>query len=307
MSKNKIRILCFGEAMIEVSGVDYAQNSARIGFAGDTLNTAIYLKRLLGNQADIDYLTVLGEDPFSYEMKKYLESEKIGVEKIRHVNSRMPGLYAINTDSKGERTFSYWRDMSAARLLFEFQEDYTNILGYDLIYFSGISLAILPSTIRTDLLNWIKKNRSQFEVAFDSNYRPNLWENSSSAAEFIEQAFDICNIALPSLDDQMLLMEMRNEKSVADWFRRKGVTQTILKRGFRGPRLLGKVNHEERFSTLEKIIDTTAAGDSFNAGFLSSYMLGSSMIDCAKYGHELAKVVIGHHGAICPRSAIKEL
>ena len=122
--KSKIRILCFGEAMVELSSLDLKKKTTRIGFAGDTLNTAIYLKRVLAEGAQVDYLTVLGQDLFSDHLKKYIESELVGTHLIRRIDSRNVGLYAININPLGEREFSYWRDRSAARLLFHSEQDF---------------------------------------------------------------------------------------------------------------------------------------------------------------------------------------
>ena len=303
--QNKLRILCFGEAMVELSAIDFEKKNAQIGVGGDTLNTAIYLKRLLGPNADVDYLTVLGQDHFSNQVTKYIESEEIGSEVIRRTTLRAVGLYAINIDSKGERTFSYWRECSAARLLFQFEEDFIKLTRYDLIYFSGISLAILPENIRDRLLDFLKKRSPDLKVAFDSNYRHNLWESKEIAQKSIKRAFMCSDVALPSLDDELDLLELKTDSEVSCWFRDMNISQTVLKRGTSGPRLVGIVNHDCKFSSLKNVTDSTAAGDSFNAGFLASYLMGYSVLDSARHGHDLAKVVVSHSGAICPKDRVK--
>ena len=304
MKKKKLRILCFGEAMVELSAIDFTKESSRIGFAGDTLNTAIYLKRFLGQRAEVDYLTVLGLDFFSEQLAKYIESEHVGTDIIRRISSRSIGMYAISTDLSGERKFAYWRDRSAARLLFDNDEDFVNLRDYDLIYFSGISLAILPEKVRDDLLSFFENEEQDLKIAFDSNYRPNLWESRSSAQKNIERAFKCCDIALPSLDDQIELTNSRTESAVVDWFYNNKVNQTVLKRGAKGPRLIGAVNKNCTFAPELNVVDSTAAGDSFNAGFLAAYFMGQSFVNSAWHGHELAKVVLTHQGAICPKASV---
>ena len=306
-TQNKLRILCFGEAMVELSAINFLRKNAQIGVAGDTLNTAIYLKRLLGTSADVDYLTVLGYDQFSDQVTKYIKSEEIGSVGIRRTALRAVGLYAINIDDNGERTFSYWRDSSAARLLFQLDEDFTKLTEYDLIYFSGISLAILPDDIRCKLLNFLKNRSPELKVAFDSNYRPNLWESKKIAQKSIKRAFMCSDIALPSLDDELDLLELKTENEVSGWFSNKNIPQTVLKRGPSGPRLIGTVTHDCKFSSLQNVTDSTAAGDSFNAGFLASYLMGYSVYDSARHGHDLAKVVVSHSGAICPKDHVKRV
>ena len=307
ITQNKPRILCFGEAMVELSAISFLRKNAQIGVAGDTLNTAVYLKRLLGESADVDYLTVLGHDQFSDQVTKYIKSEKIGIGGIRRTELRAVGLYAINIDDNGERTFSYWRDFSAARLLFQLDEDFMKLTKYDLIYFSGISLAILPEDTRDKLLNFLKKRSPDLKVAFDSNYRPNLWESKKIAQKSIRRAFMYSDVALPSLDDEMDLLELKTEDEVSGWFSNTNVPQTVLKRGPSGPRLIGTVTHDCKFPSIQNVTDSTAAGDSFNAGFLASYLMGHSVYDSARSGHNLAKVVVSHSGAICPKDHVKSV
>lgn len=45
MTEDRISVACIGEGMIELSRIDLATEQARIGFAGDRMNTAIYLAR----------------------------------------------------------------------------------------------------------------------------------------------------------------------------------------------------------------------------------------------------------------------
>ena len=305
VTRSKLRILCFGEAMVELSAIDFSKKNANIGVAGDTLNTAIYLKRLLGVSADVDYMTVLGQDHFSNQVTKYIESEEIGIGVIRRVEQKAVGLYAINTDGNGERTFSYWRESSAARLLFQLDEDFMKLTKYDLIYFTGISLAILPEGIRDRLLDFLLKRSPDLKVAFDSNYRPNLWESKEIAQKSIKRAFMCSDVALPSLDDELNLLELKTEGEVSGWFLNTNIAQTVLKRGPSGPKLIGTETHDCKFPSLQNVTDSTAAGDSFNAGFLASYMMGYSVLESARHGHDLAKVVVSHSGAICPKDRVK--
>ncbi|BBF08923.1 hypothetical protein CHBNIII8_09560 [Haemophilus influenzae] len=66
-----------------------------------------------------------------------------------------PGLYLIQLDAQGERTFLYWRNQSAARYMVQ-HPDFAKVIAelqqVDLIYLSGISLAILPKNDRTFLI-----------------------------------------------------------------------------------------------------------------------------------------------------------
>ncbi len=296
------KILCIGEAMVELSlgnGDDIS-----LGFAGDTLNTAIYLKRLFGNSAEVSYCTVLGRDPLSARLIKFIASESIETNTISHSEQRGVGIYSISTDVNGERTFNYWRDNSAARTLFS-DGDFSVLTDYDVIYFSAITLAILPDKVRTQLLEKLTSLRAENNtlVAFDSNYRPALWESQTVAKKVIDQAWSTTDIALPSVDDELAIFEETDEQKVLERFNHYNLSTGALKRGADGPLPLGK-NAEDNvtisYPTVSKVIDSTAAGDSFNAGFLYTWLEEKQHSAALLAGHNCAATVIGYAGAIVP-------
>ena len=190
------RIACIGEAMIELS-MDGDQ--AHLAVAGDTLNTAIYLKRSLPEIA-VDYVTCLGQDMFSNRIVEFIAANDLGHANIRRIADKTPGLYAINTAPDGERSFTYWRSDSAARQMFS-DADFRFLEQFDGLYLSGITLAILPQNLRLALLEWLQT--AQVQVIFDSNYRPHLWEDHATAHKIIAGFWQRADISLPSIDDEM--------------------------------------------------------------------------------------------------------
>src|ERR1700722_719248 len=87
----------------------------RLGYGGDTLNTAIHLARM---GMEVSYVTALGSDPFSADLRTAWTAEGLDPTSLLTDPARNVGLYAIRTDDAGERTFSYWRGESAARGMF---------------------------------------------------------------------------------------------------------------------------------------------------------------------------------------------
>lgn len=287
------RVACVGEAMIELS---MEKDLAQVGVAGDTLNTAIYLHRTAPD-IEIDYVTCLGDDPFSDRISDFIESQGLGISRIRRLEGRAPGIYAINTSDTGERSFTYWRRDSAARRLFQIGNafDFSSLEGYDLIYFSAITLAILPNHVRQGLKTWLEAN--PVKVAFDSNYRPRLWESPQVARTTIVDFWPRADILLPSIDDEMELHGESAEAVTARFVSHSG--QGALKRGDRGPLSLGCVV-ENTYAPASLVVDTTAAGDSFNGGYLGALLSGHDQKDALQAGHDLAARVVGYRGAIMP-------
>lgn len=290
------RIAAIGEAMIELS---IEGETARVGVAGDTLNTAIYLKRAAPGLS-VDYITCLGDDPFSDRIETFISAQRIGTDHCKRLIGRSPGLYAITTSAQGERSFTYWRSASAARSLFEAEGGYKFDLlaDYDLIYLSGISVAILPAPARAALLEWL--NATPIKLAYDSNYRPRLWESASRARETTKAFWDRADILLPSIDDEMALFEETAEHVEAR-LRRHG-RQGALKRGAQGPVSLGEVVSQE-YAPAPSVVDTTAAGDSFNGAYLAAHLCGAKQKTALLKGHETAAQVVQHRGAIIPQGA----
>lgn len=287
-------IACVGEAMIELA-VDAPDR--QIGFAGDTLNTAVYLARGLGGAGRVEFVSVLGQDALSDRMIAFVAAEGVGTGRIRRHPERLPGIYSIAVDAEGERSFSYWRGQSAARTLFE--DGFEQLDGVDLIYLSAITLAILPPDVRAALLAHLAAHPAR--VAFDSNYRPRLWEDAATARSVIAAAWRITDIALPSLDDEIALFADTGEDAVLERLRGYGLRAGALKRGARGPVAIAPGVASGDFPAAPVVVDTTAAGDSFNGAYLAALVSGASEADALRRGHAEALRVIGHPGAIIPR------
>lgn len=290
------RVACIGEAMIELS---LDGTAAQVGVAGDTLNTAIYLHRS-APELTVDYITCLGDDPFSDRIADFIEGQGIGTQHIRRLEGRAPGLYAITTSPDGERTFTYWRNDSAARRLFQIGNafDFSALEGYDVLYLSAITLAILPPHVRQGLRGWLAE--SPVRLAFDSNYRPRLWESPHAARSTIADFWPLADIALPSIDDEMDLHGESAEGVMARFAAHRGVG--ALKRGAAGPLSIGETV-EQAYPAAAQVIDTTAAGDSFNGGYLAALLSGEDQASALLAGHALAARVVGYPGAIIPANA----
>lgn len=297
-----VQIAAIGEAMIEL--IIGKNDTAQIGVAGDSFNTAVYLARsLVGTDVEVAFVTALGTDRYSDLIFERIKAYGLAVSHIERRGDKMPGLYAIDTDENGERSFSYWRSDSAARTLFSkpCRIDFNALSDFDLVYLSGITLAILPAQTRAELFDWADDYRAAGgKIAYDSNYRPALWENRKTAQTANKKMWSRCDIALPSLDDEMALYGDKTEAEAVKRLLSYGIKSGALKRGDQGPLDLDNDQTKGVFPKAQKVIDTTAAGDSFNAGYLAARITGSSQAEALESGHALASKVIAHKGAIIP-------
>ncbi|MFT7059715.1 MAG: 2-dehydro-3-deoxygluconokinase, partial [Pseudorhodobacter sp.] len=182
------RFVAIGEAMVEMapSGAD---GNFKMGFAGDTLNTAWYMRRALPQAWQVDYLTALGTDGVSDNMVGFLKEAGIGTDHIARLSGRTVGLYLIELKD-GERSFAYWRGQSAARLLAaDAARLQAGLTGAGVILLTGITLAILESADRETLYAALANARAMgAQVVFDPNLRPKLWPDAETMCRVIMEA-----------------------------------------------------------------------------------------------------------------------
>lgn len=292
-----MRIVLIGEAMLELSQRGEAWH---LGHGGDTLNTALHLARM-GH--DVAYLTALGRDPFSMGLCDRWRAEGLDTALVLHHPDRATGLYAISTDGRGERSFAYWRDQSAARAMFalaEAERAVEQAAQADMIAFSLITLAILPPEGREALLALALSIRERGgQVAFDGNYRPRLWPDGAVARLERDRAIELATIGLPTLDDEAMLSGETDASTVAAHWQALGCGETVVKLGERGCRLAdGTIVAPPE--VLEPV-DTSGAGDAFNAGYLGARLRGATPFEAAMAGHALAGWTVMRPGAIPDR------
>jgi 2-dehydro-3-deoxygluconokinase len=302
-----LTIASIGEPMIELTRSPQGPLSYDRRYGGDTLNTAVYLARLLkAETARIHYVTRLGDDPLSDWMIKGFESEGIDCSLIAQVKDRRPGLYIIDTDERGERSFSYWRGEAPARQLFEEPDLAEQLSSADAIYTSGITLAILGDVGRERLIGLMHGLKSAGRIAaFDTNYRSRLWSDRNVAASWVRQAMAAATHVLPSSDDlDAIFARARKPEDWVDELARMGADEIVVKTGggpvhtLQGPLTLKKMNQPR---------DTTGAGDSFNAGYLAARISGASVPESVTRAHALASRVIQYPGAVIARNAMADL
>ncbi|MGD9510917.1 MAG: sugar kinase [Geminicoccaceae bacterium] len=298
-----VRAASIGECMVEFHR--RPDGSYGRGFGGDTLNCALYLARL---GIPTDYVTLLGDDRLSQEMVEGWEAEGIGTGLVGRLPGRLPGLYLIETDARGERTFLYWRSAAPARDLIRLRagELADDLAGHTLVYLSGVTLSLFDAEGRSRLIGLLGELRGRgVKVAFDDNYRPRGWPELEEARAAFTSALRETDIALPSFDDEVALFGDVSPEATIERMGAAGVSEIVLKRGDR-PCLVaaGGTIREVPAPLRVEPVDTTAAGDSFNAGYLAARLRGAAPPDAAVSGHRLAAAVVSHRGAIIPRSAM---
>ncbi|OEE87320.1 sugar kinase [Vibrio crassostreae] len=314
-------IAIIGECMIELNGKPFG--SMHQTFGGDTLNAAVYLVRgceanLHQDEIKVSYVTALGADPISKGMLERWQQEGVSTDLVLQDSQRTPGLYLIQLDDAGERTFLYWRNQSAARYLLQhpdFNQIKQALRNVDMVFLSGITLAILPEQDRIELLNILVELKAQgVEIAFDSNFRPALWpqDENQTVKNSYQAMYTLTDLALVTFDDEQLIWGDSSPEQTIERLTTLGVKRCIVKLGADGCLIQdatiqsnihpdsGAASAPLAVPTLpvDHVVDTTSAGDSFNGGFLSAYLAGEDLTKSCQRGNTMAGIVIQHRGAI---------
>jgi 2-dehydro-3-deoxygluconokinase len=290
--------VAIGECMVEL-GLE-GPGRAAIGYAGDTFNTAVYLSRL---GLACAYATAVGKgDPFSAGILARMDAEAVDPTLVVEAEGRLPGLYAIQRDAAGERSFFYWRENAPARdylALADLDALAKAINGARLVYLSAITLAILGEAGRAALLPLLTAARDAgAAVALDTNYRPRLWPDARTANQAVEAVAPLCAYVSAGAAE-LAAFGSRGESWAA------AGAEVVLRGEDRAIAVLTPAGRE-RFAPPEPVavVDTTGAGDSFNAAYLAARLRGEPPAQAVAAGRRLAGVVVQHRGAIIPVAAM---
>jgi 2-dehydro-3-deoxygluconokinase len=268
----------------------------------------VYLARLGKDQFEVNYVSVVGGDALSEGMLACWTAEGIRTELVLRDPSRLPGLYWVQTDDHGERSFHYWRENSAWRHLLQ-HPDFNRLAlalnSVELLYLTSISLATLPAKDRESLLELLAGlSASGVAIAYDTNYRVSLWESVHAARAATQRLVPSAQLTFATFDDERQLWGDPDRATTIQRLHALGAEKIILKLGANGCVYSdASCTSYIPASPVARVIDTTAAGDAFNAGFLSGWLAHRSPESCCRAGNALAAVVIQQSGALIASEA----
>jgi 2-dehydro-3-deoxygluconokinase len=303
MTTQKVRVVAIGEVLIEMArGGD---GRFAVGCGGDTFNTAVYLARA---GIPTSFATALGDDPFSDRILALAAAEGLQSDLMLRVPGRLPGIYVIDSDAAGKRTFQYWRDGEPACDLFELPDwgrVAESMLNAKLVYFSGITLSLYSNPALGRFLAIVEMARQHgAKVAFDGNFRPRGWKGDLTRTRTVfMEALKRVDIAMPAYDDEAVLWGDPSPEATVERLQAFGIAEIVVKNGPNSA-LVASGGKSEFVPVPEVVVpvDTMAAGDSFNAAYLAARLSGEGPSAAAGVAHRLAAEVIRHHGAIMPRT-----
>lgn len=292
-------LMTIGECMVEMAPGDDGRFA--MGFAGDMFNSAWYARQIAGDGLRVAFLSAIGDDAVSSGMESFIRSA--GVDPMLSVvPGKSVGLYLISLKD-GERSFSYWRSDSAARRLTDGLDRLPGLVSGDWVLVSGITLAILDHDRRRRLLDLLREARARdVQIAFDPNIRARLWTDAGDMRHQITAAAALSDLVLPSFEDEAAHFGDATPEATIARYLAAGAGSVVVKNGA-GPVMASEGTSPAvtvHPAQVRHVIDTTAAGDAFNGGFLVARLAGASLTDSIHAGCNLAALVIGARGALVP-------
>jgi 2-dehydro-3-deoxygluconokinase len=305
MTGQQARAICVGEVLIELKRGGDGRFALSCG--GDTFNTAVYLARA---GVDVAFATAIGDDSYSDSIVALAAAEGVASNLILRVAGRLPALSLAENGPSGERNVRYWRDGAPVHELFELPDWMRiaeSLVSAKLIFFSGITLSLFSSGGLGRFLAVLEVARAQgAKVAFDGNFRPRGWKGDlpRTRTVFIETLKRV-DIALPTFDDEAVLWGDPSPEATVARLQAFGIGEIVVKNGPNSA-LVAASGGQEFVPVPEVVVpvDTTAAGDGFNAGYLAARLAGNDPAQAAGAAHRLAGDVIRHPGALLPRAAV---
>jgi 2-dehydro-3-deoxygluconokinase len=304
MSEPKARAICIGEVLIELArGAD---GTFALSCGGDAFNTAVYLARA---GSDAGFASAVGDDPYSESILALAAAEGVASNLVLRVPGRLPAVCLIENAPSGERHMRTWREAAPARELFELPDWMRvaeSLTAARLIYFSGITLSLYSNNGLGRFFATLEVARQQgVKVAFDGNFRPRGWKGDLARTRTVfMEALKRVDVALPAFDDEAVLWGDPSPEATVARLQAFGIGEIVVKNGPNSA--LVATGGAQEFVPVPEVlvpVDATAAGDSFNAGYLAARLSGSDPAEAAGAAHRLAGNVIRHPGALMPRTA----
>ena len=293
----KINVCSIGEAMIEISNIKNSLYNQ--SFAGDTLNFCNYLDK---KKLNAFFLSAIGKSEINQSLLDFVKSKKISTKYIKKINQFEVGLYLIKNKDNGEKQFFYWRDESAAKQYFnniDFLNLYKELKNFDYIYFSGITLSIIHISKLNNFIKLLKLLKSKkIKIVFDFNIRPSRW-NKKNLNIFLDSVLKFVDICFLSGEDMNYWKNKNNIKSYEQIVRKYNIKHSIFRKNAKFTYVfLNKTRYVFKNKLLKTVVDTSGAGDGFNAAYLSNFIVNNDPVLALKAGSSLGSKIVMKKGAI---------
>ena len=298
-SNKNINILCVGEVLVDFIG---HQNNVLINetrdyhryLGGSPTNVAMNCKRL-GLSSTL--VSTVGNDGFGEYIFKRLEEIGISTSNIKISENKSTSVIFVSK-SNGTPDFMPYRNAD-----YQISEDQitTEILSQTKI-FHTTCFALSKNPAQTTILKKAEEAyKKGCKLSIDINYAKELWDTKKEALQVIKNYCQFNPLIKISEDDMLRLFETAlPHQEIFDFFHNLGVETVCLTLGSEGVKLSQKGNDIIQLPAIkiEKVMDTTGAGDAFWSGFLFAYIKEKSIEECLQIALKLAALKLQNVGRL---------
>ncbi len=298
--KNAPTIVCYGELLIDMISTNTGSLKQSKGFlkkfGGAPANVAMGLAKL---GAQVKFMGKVGDDPFGHFLKNTLESYHVQTDKLILSTLEKTTLAFVSLDEKGQRDFFFYKGAHEAITAQE-----VDLPPYTSIFHFG-SLTQINNTAynATDkLLRQAKKMGAI--ISYDPNVRESLWGNLNLARDVILATIKKVNILKVNEVEAHLITNDPTIEGAAKKLWRDNLDALFITLGAEG--CYYKVGpHEGHIPAIDvKTIDTTGAGDAFNAGYI--YAIYEAQKPLSKFSEKELSVALKRATTIASLTTMKK-
>jgi 2-dehydro-3-deoxygluconokinase len=294
-------IVALGEPLVEFTAEERGQlgsiQTFRRGWGGDTSNAAVAAARL---GVSAGYVTRLGSDEFGRSFLNLWRTEGVDTSRVVVDPEAFTGVYFVAFQEDGAHDFTYYRQRSAASRLRPADLDPDYVARARILHTSGITQAISDSCRAATQEAIAAAKAKHVAISYDANVRPKL-APLTTLRETFESTVTLADILFVSDEDlRHLYGEVPLDRSVEDILGR-GPQLVVLKAGARGCLVLGADGRRDAVPGFSvQPMDTTGAGDAFDAGFLVRWLEGGLPNQAAEFANAVAALTTSGLGAVGP-------
>ena len=295
--KRRFDILSVGELLVDlissefVSNFSEAQHYTRLP-GGSPANIGMNMARL-GNQVCL--VATVGSDGMGAFLKEKMDQLGMDCSFLRKADE--PTTLILVTRSKEVPDFEAYRGADQHILPQQLPEE---LLGQTSL-FHTTCFALSKSPARETILEAASKaivNGCQLSI--DANYAAKIWPDREEAVEIVNRYFSMGAIVKMSEVDWERLYgtPMKEPREAADFLLSQGASQVCITLGADGCLVADLDNKAYLPGRPVKVKDTTGAGDAFWSGYLTAWLDGYELRDCALAGRRMAELKLEKFGAL---------
>jgi len=265
---------------------------------GCAVNSGIAMAKIGLNVA---VLGKIGNDGFGKFIYNSLKEEKVNVDGLVLDSNSSTSASVVLVDSGGERSFLHCLGANA-----EFTDrdvDFSVIGKSKIVFIAGTML--MPNFDGEPCARVLKKSKEMGKyTALDT-----AWDSKGRWMKVLEPCMEYIDLFMPSYEEAVQLSGKEDAEDIADVFLSMGVKTAVIKLGKDGCFIKDSGGEKHKIPTYTDVkpVDTTGAGDSFAAGFLTGITEGWNLYECGKFANAVGTHCVMAVGASTGIKSMREI